>query len=111
MSLKSVYRNTDAELTFEVRNDAGSLIDLTGYSSVKMVIGTTAYENVASIDGTGLDGTGDYNVSVTIANGDPVWDSLTASSYLYQINLTDNLSNITIPIEGRLTIRSQIPAT
>jgi hypothetical protein len=105
----TVYRGTDVTLPFGVRNSAGSLIDLSGYSSIKMVIGTTADAFVVVKTGTGLDGTGDYNATVTFTNDDTAWDVLTGSSYKYQLNLTDNLSNITIVEEDTLTVKNQIP--
>lgn len=108
MSNFTVYRDTDVILTFEVRNTAGSLIDLST-ATVKMVIGTTAYEFVAVKDGAGQDGTGDTNASVIFTNDDATWDMLTGDTYTYQLNVTDVASKVTIPVEGRLTIKKQIP--
>lgn len=105
----TLYRDTDVTMTFEVRNTAGSLIDLTGYSAINLVIGTTADAFVAVKTGVGLDGTGDYNATVTLTNDDTVWDALTGSSYKYQLNLTDSTSKITIPLEDTLTVKNQIP--
>jgi len=105
----TVYRGTDVTLTFEVRNTAGSLIDLSGYSSVKMVIGTTAYAYAAVKTGTGLDGTGAYNATAVFTDDDAAWALLTGDSYYYQLTLTDAGGLITIPLEGSLTVRAKIP--
>ncbi len=58
---------------------------------------------------TGLDGTGAYNATVTLTDDDATWTALTASSYKYQLNLTDASGLISIPVDGTLTIIDQIP--
>lgn len=109
MANYTVYRGTDTTLTFEVRNSAGSLVDLSEYGAVKLVIGTSSFAFVAVKTGTGLDGTGAYNATVTLTDDDATWTALTGNSYRYQLNLTDDFGLITIPDDGTLTIIDQIP--
>lgn len=109
MSQLSTYYGTDVTFAIEVRNESESLIDLTTATSIEFKIGTndTVPVGIQIINATGLDGTGPYNVTVTVANDG--YTLLPVGIYKYQL-VVESVSNIiTIEDEGTLQIKAVIP--
>jgi len=99
-----IDQGTDVEFTYNLKNDDGSVLILTGYTATsqlrKHYSSSNAYSFTTVIDeGNGL---------VTISMNSSATANITAGRYVYDCEVTSNTGTISRIVEGIATIRPQV---